>query len=124
MGQGMMAAEGGWISPNSHSQNNSPRYSPDPGERPTVGGVAGGVASAGVSYPVNSMGMVSVIMVQWSLGYPVSIGPGLKQPDMQSSIITMFFYYIIMKQSNSGANFTLVSSFLRIAFTQITVFSF
>lgn len=54
-GQGMVA-EGGWISPNSHSQNNSPRYSPDPGEMVATGG---GVAGGGVSYPVNSMGVVS-----------------------------------------------------------------
>ena len=51
IGQGMgqtMGQETGWISPGSHSQNNSPRYSPDPTEM-----------TGGVGYPVNSMGMVS-----------------------------------------------------------------
>ena len=47
MGQDMAPdGGGGWISPNSHSQTNSPRYSPDPNELP---------ASAGFS--INSMGM-------------------------------------------------------------------
>ena len=53
-----MVGEGGWIKSNSHSQNNSPRYSPDPGE--IVAAVGGGGASGGLSYPVNSMGVVSV----------------------------------------------------------------
>ena len=55
-------AGGGWISPNSHSQTNSPRYSPDPNGSDMVGAVAagaggGGSSAIGVSYPV---GMVSV----------------------------------------------------------------
>ena len=59
-----MVGEGGWISPNSHSQNNSPRYSPDPGEMvAAVGG--GGGASGGLSYPVSSMGVVSVGGREW-----------------------------------------------------------
>ena len=71
MTQGLMAdGGGGWISPNSHSQNNSPRYSPDPGEMVT----AGGGASGGVNYPVSSMGMVSesgllhtcTVHIQWN----------------------------------------------------------
>ena len=53
MGQNM-GLNGGWISPNSHSQTNSPRFSPDPSE--TQAATAAGAAAG---YPVNSsMGMV------------------------------------------------------------------
>ena len=55
MGQSMAPdGGGGWISPNSHSQTNSPRYSPDPNELP---------ASAGFS--INSMGMVGLGVEDW-----------------------------------------------------------
>ena len=47
IGQTNMPQEGGWISPNSHSTTNSPRYSPDPTTESATG------------YPVTTMGIVS-----------------------------------------------------------------
>jgi hypothetical protein len=80
-----MVGEGGWISPNSHSQNNSPRYSPDPGEMvAAVGG--GGGASGGLSYPVSSMGVAMNPQPPHSAG-PMSAVPmsAVVSPPMQQS---------------------------------------